>query len=310
MFTHEDSMLPILRFLADGEERKRVEIKDAVADHFRLDEAARRILLPSGSAPLFHSRAGWGLTFLHKAGLVERPKRAHYRITEAGQAALATGVTVIDDAFLRERSSDYTAWQDATKEASRQKLNSGGSGSLEPTAPVSPPMAPEEALERAHETLMRALADEILETISGCSPAFFEDLVVKLLVKMGYGGSFEDAARSVGRSGDGGIDGIIKEDRLGLDAIYVQAKRWQNAVGRPQVQAFVGALTGHRAKKGVFITTSSYTREARDYARNLEAKVVLIDGATLAEYMIEVGLGVSLVQSYEVKRLDSDFFEE
>jgi len=133
---------------------------------------------------------------------------------------------------------------------------------------------------------------------------------VRLLVKMGYGGSFEDAARSIGRSGDEGIDGIIKEDRLGLDAIYVQAKRWQASVGRPQVQSFVGALTGQRARKGVCITTSTFTREAIDYVRHLDHKVVLIDGETLARYMIETGLGVTLVQTYEIKRLDSDFFGE
>jgi len=175
---------------------------------------------------------------------------------------------------------------------------------------VESELTPDDALANAHATLQRELASELLEAIHGCSPTFFEHLVVKLLVKMGYGGTFDDAARSLGKSGDGGIDGIIKEDRLGLDAIYIQAKRWQNTVGRPDVQAFVGALTGQRARKGVFITTSSYSREAHAYVQNLDAKVVLIDGEMLTDFMIEVGLGVSLEQTFEVKRIDTDFFDE
>jgi restriction system protein len=312
MFTHEEAMIPILRHLADGETRKRSSILEAVAEAFQLGEEEREEMLPSGRLPVHISRSGWGLTYLEKAELLQRPKRGHYCITDAGRALLARGAEALTTRELRDTSAAFDSWyresilgskrreeaNDSTAEPTRQEQESDSAAS------------PEETLERAHATLKRELAAEILETLAGCSPTFFEDLVVKLLVKMGYGGSFEDAARSVGRSGDGGIDGIIKEDRLGLDAIYVQAKRWQGNVGRPEVQAFVGALTGHRAKKGVFITTSDYSREAREYVKNLEAKVVLIDGRTLAEYMIEVGLGVSSVQTYEVKRLNSDFFEE
>ncbi len=310
MFTHEEAMIPILRILADGEVRKRQEICQAMADHFALSEEERQDMLPSGGVATYTSRAGWALSYLVKAELIERPKRGFHRITEQGRSILARGVESLTTADLRSGSISFETWY---RESIQGKRSISGdaddalSSAPENEAATAPP---EETLERAHATLKRELAAEILETLAGCSPAFFEDLVVKLLVKMGYGGSFEDAARSVGRSGDGGIDGIIKEDRLGLDAIYVQAKRWQGNVGRPDVQAFVGALTGHRAKKGVFITTSDYSREAREYVKNLEAKVVLIDGRTLAEYMIEVGLGVSLVQTYEVRRLDSDFFEE
>lgn len=168
----------------------------------------------------------------------------------------------------------------------------------------------EDALEQAHATLQGELAEEILESIKEQHPDFFERLVVRLLVKMGYGGSFEDAARSVGQSGDGGIDGIIKEDRLGLDAIYLQAKRYQGSVGRPAVQAFVGALTGHRAREGVFLTTGTFTSGAVEYVTTLDKTVVLVDGARLAELMIEFGMGVTLEQTYEVKRIDSDFFTE
>lgn len=310
MFTHEEAMIPILRMLADGEVRKRQEICLAMADHFALSEEERQDMLPSGGVATYTSRAGWALSYLVKAELIERPKRGFHRITEQGRAILARGVESLTTADLRSGSTGFETWY---RESIQGRRSSSGEADDAPSsAPENEAVTapPEETLERAHATLKRELAAEILETLAGCSPAFFEDLVVKLLVKMGYGGSFEDAARSVGRSGDGGIDGIIKEDRLGLDAIYVQAKRWQGNVGRPEVQAFVGALTGHRAKKGVFITTSDYSREAREYVKNLEAKVVLIDGRTLAEYMIEVGLGVSLVQSYEVKRLDSDFFEE
>ena len=312
MFTHEETMIPILRHMADGETRKRSSILEAVADAFQLGAEERDEMLPSGRLPVHISRSGWGLTYLEKAQFLERPKRGYYRITDAGRNALAKNTEGLTTRDLRDTAEDFDTWyresilgskrregaSDLSAELARQEQESGAMAS------------PEETLERAHATLRRELAAEILETLSGCSPAFFEDLVVELLVKMGYGGSFEDAARSVGRSGDGGIDGIIKEDRLGLDAIYVQAKRWQNNVGRPDVQAFVGALTGFRAKKGVFITTSDYSREARDYVRNLEASVVLIDGRTLADYMIEVDLGVSSVRTYEVKRIDSDFFEE
>jgi restriction system protein len=312
MFTHEEAMIPILRHMADGETRKRSSILEAVAEAVHLGAEEREEMLPSGRLPVHISRSGWGLTYLEKAELLQRPKRAHYCITDAGTAILAQGAEALTTRELRDMSAAFDTWyresilgskrredaNDSTAEPRRQEQESDSAAS------------PEETLERAHATLKRELAAEILGTLAGCSPAFFEDLVVQLLVKMGYGGSFEDAARSVGKSGDGGIDGIIKEDRLGLDAIYIQAKRWQGNVGRPDVQAFVGALTGHRAKKGVFITTSDYSRDAREYVKNLEAKVVLIDGRTLAEYMIEVGLGVSLVQTYEVRRLDSDFFEE
>jgi restriction system protein len=312
MFTHEETMIPILRHLADGETRKRSAVLEAIADRFDLSEEERAEMLPSGRLPVHISRSGWGLTYLEKAGYLERPKRGHYRISEAGRAVLERSPAGLTTRELRDDSPAFESWyQDSILGRSR-KDDPGNGRAVAPTETrqEDETSSPEETLERAHATLQRELASEILDTIAGCSPAFFEDLVVKLLVKMGYGGSFEDAARSVGKSGDGGIDGIIKEDRLGLDAIYVQAKRWQGNVGRPEVQAFVGALTGHRAKKGVFLTTSDYSREAREYVKNLEAKVVLIDGRTLADYMIEVGLGVSCVQTYEVKRLDSDFFEE
>ena len=312
MYTHEDALMPILKFLADGKERKRREVAVAVADHFGLSEEQRADMLPSGAAPTYVSRSGWGLTFLKKAGFVVRPRRGIYAINDAGRAIASSGRTEIDAAYLREHSPEYMAWVNECRAGNQERKAARKEGvdfSSEPEAATAD-MTPEEALQQAHATLRADLADEILETIKEQDPAFFERLVVRLLVKMGYGGSFEDAARSVGKAGDGGIDGIIKEDRLGLDAIYLQAKRYQGSVGRPAVQAFVGAITGHRANKGVFLTTGTFTREAAEYVKNLDKTVVLVDGDRLAELMIEFNLGVTLEQTYEIKRIDSDFFEE
>jgi restriction system protein len=169
---------------------------------------------------------------------------------------------------------------------------------------------PQEALEESFKLLRASLAQDLLERIKAASPSFFENLVVELLVSMGYGGSREDAGEAVGRSGDGGIDGIIKEDRLGLDFIYVQAKRWNATVGRPDIQAFAGSLEGQRARKGVFITTSQFTREAYDYVSRIEKRIVLIEGAELAELMIDYGVGVTEVATYQIYRLDADYFDD
>lgn len=305
MFTYEEAMRPILAALAERQEMQSKEIAEAVAESFGLTDEDRSRMQLSGFQATYRNRAAWGVSTLYKAKMIERVRRGVYRITEAGRSLLKGGPQEITDQVLRQISPEFTAYIDGVRSARRKDRDDAVSSSEAITADESP----EEALDRAHRTLTADLATEILDSIAECSPAFFERLVVQLLVKMGYGGSFDDAAQSVGRSGDGGIDGIIKEDRLGLDAIYVQAKRWKDGVGRPQIQAFVGALTGHRARKGVFITSSSFSREAREYVRNLDAKVVLIDGETLADYMIEVGLGVTLLQTYEVKRLDSDFFE-
>ena len=171
-------------------------------------------------------------------------------------------------------------------------------------------VTPQEAIEQAHQALRRALADEVLASVKSCSPVFFEQLVVQLMIKMGYGGSRQEAGQAVGKSGDGGIDGIINEDRLGLDSIYLQAKRWEGVVGRPEIMKFVGALAGQRATKGVFITTSSFTQEAKAYAASSQYRLVLIDGARLADLMVEHDLGVSVAAIYHLKRLDSDFFSE
>lgn len=206
----------------------------------------------------------------------------------------------IDVKFL-EQFPEFIAFQNSSKNIPN---------SLSRSDDAFKDSTPEEEIELAYQGLKNLLAEELLTRILSCSPVFFEQLVVDLLVKMGYGGSRKDAGERIGKSGDEGIDGIIKEDRLGLDAIYIQAKRWQGSVGRPEIQKFVGALQGQRAKKGVFITTSGYTADALDYIKMTDAKVVLIDGSQLANLMIEFDLGVSVSSSYIVKKIDSDYFEE
>lgn len=293
-------MLPLLRFLADEKEHPLRETEEALAVQFNLSAAERAELLPSGQQGIFRNRVAWARTYLKKAGLLESPKRAIFKITERGKQALIANPPKIDAKYL-EQWTEFVEFKDASR------------SNTDSTRIIELPFGtttPEEAIETAYQGLHEQLGQEILSRILSCSPTFFEQLVVELLVKMGYGGSRRDAGERIGQSGDGGIDGIIKEDRLGLDAIYIQAKRWQGSVGRPEIQKFVGALQGQRAKKGVFITTSSYTAEAIDYASRIDTKVVLIDGNQLAGLMIDFDVGVSISASYVVKRADSDYFEE
>jgi restriction system protein len=298
---YQSCMLPFLAFLGDGIEHPLAEAEDAVAKHFDLSAEDRAILLPSGQQGVFRNRVGWARTYLKKAGLLEAPKRATFRITDRGRAVLASKPDQIDAKFLRQ----FPEFQDFVKPSASNAATSGAH-----TADETPSTTPEETMEAAYQGLRDELGDELLARILSCSPAFFEQLVVELLVKMGYGGSRKDAGQRIGASGDGGIDGIIKEDRLGLDTIYLQAKRWQGSVGRPEIQKFVGALQGQRARKGVFITTSSYSAEAVQYAVNIDTKVVLIDGKTLAGLMIDFNVGVAQAAQYVLKRIDSDYFEE
>lgn len=264
-----------------------------------LTEDELRQLLPSGRQSTFRNRIAWARTYLSKAGLLASPKRAHFHITETGLKTLAAQPTRIDINYLN-------AFPEFLNFRTRKPADS--SADLAATATESARENPEELIESLHDQLKRALADDLLARISTAAPDFFERLVVELLLKMGYGGSRQDAGRAIGRSGDGGIDGIINEDRLGLDSIYLQAKRWENPVGRPEIQKFAGALAEHRAKKGVFITTSSFTKEALASATKHDARIVLIDGEKLATLMIDHGLGVTLAASYDVKRVDSDYF--
>lgn len=295
---YQTCMLPFLRFLGDGSEHTLRDAEEALANQFHLTPSERVELLPSGQQGIFKNRIGWARTYLKKAGLLEAPKRGIFKITDRGMSALASSPARIDVKYL-EQFAEFLEFRDASKPES---------ASVSEVAPSK--TTPEEAIELAHQGLREQLAQELLSRILSCSPTFFEQLVVELLVKMGYGGSRKDAGERIGQTGDGGIDGIIKEDRLGLDTIFIQAKRWQGSVGRPEIQKFVGALQGQRARKGVFITTSSYTAEAAEYASRIDTKVVLIDGKQLASLMTDFDVGVSVSASYVVKRLDSDYFEE
>lgn len=298
---YQTLMLPLLRFAADGNDHTTREAVEVLATEFQLTPAERNELLASGQQAIFNNRVGWANSYLKKAGLLESPRRGALRITARGKQILCDSPTRIDVRYL-ERFPEFIEFRDASR-------NNRETTTAESIATATE-QTPEEALELAHQSLRLSLAQDILSRILSCSPTFFERLVVELLVKMGYGGSRRDAGERIGQSGDGGIDGIIKEDRLGLDTIYIQAKRWQGSVGRPEIQKFVGALQGQRAKKGVFITTSSYTAEAIDYASRIDTKVVLIDGQLLANLMMDFDVGVSVSASYIVKRIDSDYFEE
>ncbi len=275
------------------------DLYDELATDLKLSDVDREALLPSGKQAMYVNRIGWARTYLKKAGLLESPQRAHCRITERGKQVLASPPPKLNIRFLEQ----YPEFVDFHKAAPKDdgKPAAGESTESEET--------PEETLERVHEGIKAQLVLEILEKIKAAPPSFFEGLVVDVLVRMGYGGSRKDAGRTVGKSGDGGIDGIINEDRLGLDVLYLQAKRWEAPVGRPVVQAFIGSLEGVRAKKGVLISTSTFTAEAKAFVAKIEKKIVLIDGEQLANLMVEHNLGVSTVATYEIKRTDSDFFE-
>lgn len=299
---YQSIMLPVLRFMADGGDHTRPEATEFLATKFALTLEERDELLPSGNGPRFRSRVGWAITYLKKAGLLESSRRGVFRITAHGKEIINENPERIDRSYLR-RFPEFVEFLNISRASKEEMPETETPDSLAEETP-------RESLETACQTLRASLAQDILDHVLSCSPAFFERLVVELLVNMGYGGSRRDAGKSVGRSGDGGIDGIIKEDRLGLDAIYIQAKRWQNPIGRPEIQKFVGALQGQRAKKGVFITTSSFTPDAIDYASRVDTKVVLVDGKQIADLMIDFDVGVSVEASYVVKRIDSDYFEE
>lgn len=294
-------MLPLLRLAGDGMDHTFKDAVEAIAIEFSLTPEERNELLPSSSrTTLFYNRLAWAKRHMTMAGLLQAPRRGVFCITQRGRELLVSQLARIDMKTLQQ-FPEYERARRGDVQAS-----------VEPAMPAVAfnELTPEESIERAHLSLRKDLARELLESIMQCSPAFFELLIIKLMIKMGYGGSREEAGKAVGRSGDGGIDGIINEDRLGLDAIYLQAKRWEGVIGRPEIMKFVGALAGQRATKGVFITTSWFTQDAKDYALSSQYKVVLIGGERLADLMIEHDLGVSVAATYQLKRIDSDFFSE
>ena len=263
-----------------------------------MNDAEMTKRIPSGQSTIFENRVGWARTYLKKAGLIEAVLRGQYRITQRGLDVLKSKPSKIDGALLKQ-------FPEFVEFISPQKGQTTGAEAETPES-----QTPLEVLESAYQRLRREVADELLQAVRSATPAFFEHLVVDLLVAMGYGGSLEDAGQAVGRTGDDGVDGIIKEDRLGLDAVYIQAKRWTASVGRPEVQAFAGSLEGHRARKGVFITTSQFSKDADEYVKRIEKRIVLINGEQLAQLMLDYGIGVSDVATYTVKKLDHDYFEE
>lgn len=303
---YQSVMLPLLLLAGDGVEHRYRDAVDALAVEFSLTNEERSELLPSGTAFLFDNRVGWARTYLKQAGLLASAKRGYFHITDLGRELLASNPIRIDSSTL-ESYEAFRAFKSRRRESTEQ--NDIGQPISAEAAPSASAETPEDRLAAAYRNLREELEFDLLEQIKSAPPQFLEQLVIDLLVAMGYGGSRQDAGRAIGKSGDGGIDGIIKEDRLGLDAIYLQAKRWEGVVGRPEIQKFAGALQGHRANKGVFITTSSFTREAVEYAGMINTKIILLGGKDLVSLMIDHNVGVSTVGVYELKKVDSDYFE-
>lgn len=294
-------MRPLLEFVSDGAERTNQEIRAALVETFALTEDDLAEQLPSGRARTFNNRVGWALTYLFRTNLLERPRRSTYRITPRGREVLAASPDRVDLKVLAQ-FDEFHEFRQA------RGSNSGASAAETPTEESEPSTStPEEQIDEAFKSLRSALAADLLDRIHEQTPTFFEQLVLDVLHGMGYGGA-HDAAERLGQSGDEGVDGVIREDELGLDLIYVQAKRWKNPVGRPEIQKFFGALHGKRATKGVFITTSSFSNEARTYADSVTPRVILVDGPQLTRLMIEYDVGVTVTKTYRLKRADLDYF--
>lgn len=301
---YQTLMLPVLELAAEGETRVGTAA-ERIADRLGLSDAEREEMLPSGKQRLLHNRIHWAKFYMSKAGLIASPRRGVFIVTNEGRALLDERPSTIDTNTLKRYPSFKEFYGSASDQSGRQEQ----SAAVEARASDS---TPEEQIDAANALLIAALKVDLQARILQQSPTFFENLIVELLVAMGYGGSHEDAARRLGKTGDGGIDGIIDEDRLGLDRIYVQAKRYsaESTVGRPEIQGFVGSLVGLGATKGVFVTTSSFSKQAQDYAHGLQQRVILIDGSRLAELMIEFDVGVRSYRKVEVKRVDEDFFAD
>lgn len=293
-------MRPVLESVRDGVAMPLSALRKHIADVFQLSENERKERLPSGRQAVINNRVGWARTYLNKAGLLTIPSKGMVQITARGREALANGPERLTVTWLKQfpEFADFHT-------AKPQMVDV-----LEGLETEVPEITPDEQLAQAHQALLQSLADEILTQVRAATPAFFEQLVVDLMLAMGYGGSRREAGRATQATNDDGIDGIIKEDKLGLDVIYLQAKRWTNTVHRPEIDKFIGALTRQRARKGVFITTSEFSIGAREAALGLDIKVVLIDGVELARLMVENNLGVDVKQVYEVKQMDSDYFGE
>jgi restriction system protein len=291
-------MLPLLKILEDKKEHSLREVIDTLTKHYSLSEQEQNELLSSGKQAVFDNRVGWARTYLKKAGLIISTRRGFFQITERGLNVLRQKPSKIDVKFL-EQFEEFVRFRSLRHEKAKPSIEQDDDETT-----------PEEALANAYQNMKNELADELLQQLKSSSPRQFENIVIDLLVAMGYGGSRKEAAQAVGKSGDEGIDGIINEDRLGLDVIYVQAKKWEGNVSRPEIQKFAGALQGQHAKKGIFITTSGFTKEAIDFASRVDNKIILIDGDNFVQYMIDHNVGVTSFVNYEVKKIDLDYFTE
>lgn len=295
--TFQEIMLPLLKLANDGEVRALATVRTQLAQHFSLTADEEEELLPSGRKRRFANRVSWAKFYLERAGLLSSPSRGQFMITERGRTVLESPPRIIDIKFL-DSFPEFLEFRAKPQESS-----------LVANTEADDTGTPEETLEAAYQSIRAGLASELLERVKSASPRFFEQLVVELLLKMGYGRTGGNG-HAIGKSGDEGIDGVITEDRLGLEMVYLQAKRWEGTVGRPEIQKFVGALHGQRARKGVFMTTGTFSSEAMAYVRAIDPRIALVDGTQLAQFMIDFNVGVATDRSYEVKKIDSDYFDE
>lgn len=298
---YNELMLPLLQFASDGKVHHIRKASEAIADYLQLTDEQLNELVASGKKTKYYDRLHWAKTYLSKAGLLESVGRGLFKITQRGYDLLNTNPQEINSKLLSQYE-EFVEFQTPSMSNSDLEIL----GTEEDT------QTPEEEIQIIHKKLRKSLSDELLETVLAVSPHFFERLVVDLLLAMGYGSSL-DSGEHLGQSNDGGVDGVIREDKLGLDTIYVQAKRYarDNSVGRPAIQAFVGSLMGFGASKGVFITTSSFSHHAIDYSKSINnMKIILIDGEQLATLMIEHNVGVSVQKIYEIKQLDENYFPD
>lgn len=302
---YQSLMLPFLKFVNEQREFSMHECIDFLAKTFNLSEDELNEWLPSKRQKIFYNRVYWSKAHLKMAGVLENTKRGFFKITTRGIKLLTEKPEQINVKYLMSKFLDYS---DMIGGFRKDKKESENNSPIETDIQLN--KTPEELIESGYLNIRQSLEQELLLKLKTVHPSFFEKIVVELLVKMGYGGSIAEAGKATRYTNDEGIDGIIKEDKLGLDVIYIQAKRWEGSVGRPEIQKFVGALAGQRAKKGVFITTSGFSKDAVAYATQMDAKIILIDGEDLAQYMIDYNLGVSIQSTYEIKKIDSDYFEE
>lgn len=301
---YQEFMLPLVKLAADGQEHKTTDAIDALADQFGISEQEREIMLPSGTQTRLYNRVTWALTYMTKSLLLSKSGRGKFKLAPRGADVLKKNPSRIDNAFLMQ-FDEFRAFKNKKSRPAGAVAIANDEIAVDP----DPSLTPLEQVEGGYRELRETLIDELLDRVRAMKPKMFEQLVVDVLVAMGYGGSQLDAAQVVGKSGDGGIDGVIKEDRLGLDMVYVQAKRHEADIGPGAIREFVGSLGEHKATKGVFITCGGFTSGAEDAAAKAHFRIVLIDGNQLAAYMIDHGVGVTDYKAYTVKKLDSDYFE-